>query len=251
MTFKDYFSTQSADYSQYRPGYPPALFHYLASLTSEHTMAWDCATGSGQAAIQLTDFFDSVLASDASEQQLAQAVTHQKIRYQHTTAEHSMLAGNSVDLITVAQAIHWFNFERFYEEVRRVLKSKGIIAIWCYQFLHITPDIDAHVHYLYHDIVGRYWPKERHYIEAAYQTIPFPFHELSAPNFEMTAHWSLSHLIHYLGTWSAVNQYKHLHHTDPVASITAELTQSWGKQRSRKVSWPLSIRIGGLDTKNT
>lgn len=249
--FKDHFSSHPRAYSQFRPGYPTELFHYLAGLTPQHTLAWDCATGSGQSAIQLTPFYASVIATDASGQQLANATSHPKIQYQHATAEHSLLDEKSVDLITVAQALHWFDFEGFYSEVLRVMKPHGVIAAWCYKLLHVSPEIDELVNLLYQDIIGEFWPPERQYIEDSYQSIPFPFHELSAPAFQMTTQWSLSHLIHYLGTWSAVIKYQQLNHSDPVSTIIPELTKAWGKHTTRQVNWPLSMRVGSLARQNT
>src|ERR1043165_5287441 len=125
--FKDHFSTQSQDYARYRPDYPPSLFQWLASLTSAHALAWDVGTGSGQAALALADHYRRVVATDAAEAQLRHAVAHERVTYKGMPAENTDLGNASVDLVTVAQALHWFDFDRFYREVQRVLRPGGLI----------------------------------------------------------------------------------------------------------------------------
>ena len=57
MSFKDRFSGHAAEYALYRPHYPKELFQYLASLAPNRDAAWDCATGNGQAAEMLAEYF--------------------------------------------------------------------------------------------------------------------------------------------------------------------------------------------------
>ena len=243
--FKDHFSTQSDQYQRYRPGYPPALFEYLANISPSHDLAWDCATGTGQAAHQLAHLFAQVLATDASEQQIAQGSASDKIIFRVMAAEQADIAANSVDLITVAQALHWFDQVHFYQAAYRVLKPQGILAVWSYNLLSINPDIDLVVNHFYHDVVGKYWPPERKLIEQGYPPLPTIFAAINPPEFAMQAQWSLSDLIGYLGTWSASRYYQADKHADPVDVIRVELQQAWGdSNKVRMVNWPLTLRVG-------
>lgn len=245
MRFKDYFSKQASDYHHYRPHYPPELFEYLASLVSRHDTAWDCATGNGQAAHGLAPYFQHVIATDASEKQLAHAIPHEKITYRIAPAEKTNILSESVDLVTVAQAMHWLDFEKFYAEVRRVLRPGGVIAIWMYNLLRVSADIDAIVNQFYTDIVGAFWPPERKLVKENYKTIPFPFDEIPAPKFEMHTLRTLDHLLGYFNTWSAVQRYIAKHSADPVDKIQEEMLKAWGEREvARKITWPLFVQVG-------
>jgi len=247
IKFKDHFSQQAADYTQYRPHYPQALFHYLASLSPTHQHAWDCATGNGQAAHGLTRYFERITATDASAKQIAHALHHPQITYVLTPAEQTPIEPQSVDLVVVAQALHWFHFDQFYAEVRRVLKPGGIIAVWSYQLLQIAPAINELIMQFYSGPLDDFWPLERRFVDAHYQTLPFPFREITAPDFQMEAWWDLDHLIGYLGTWSAVQRFKDHYHYDPVSALKPQLHQLWGPSaQPQKVYWPLALRIGSL-----
>ena len=243
--FKDHFSSQAIIYSKYRPGYPDELFKYLASLAPARTLAWDCATGSGQAAMGLVKHFDKVIATDASEKQISSAIPHEKIDYRVAPAEHAPIADSAVDLIVVAQALHWFETALFFAEAKRVLKDRGVIAVWSYNLLEISSKVDAIIDDFYENTLGEYWPPERRLIESEYKDIAFPFEKIAAPVFAMSTLWSLDHLVGYLGTWSAVQKYKEITGRDPVESIISELRRAWGKSsRKRKVEWPLALRAG-------
>jgi len=245
VRFKDHFSDQAADYARYRPDYPHELFVYLGSLVLARECAWDCGTGSGQAAVALAEFFDRVVATDASEKQILSATKSPRVEYRIAPAENSGLSFQSLDLIAVAQALHWFDLDAFYMEAKRVLKPDGILAVWCYGLLEIGPEIDAIINRFYREIVGPYWPPERKIIESRYQTIPFPFAELQPPQFTMETHWSLAQLVGYLRTWSATRAFIVATRTDPIEEIISDLSTAWEKQdRERLISWPLSIRAG-------
>ena len=244
-SFKDHFSGHSEEYSQYRPDYPAELFKFLSSITPSHNLAWDCATGSGQAAHGLVKYFRKIIATDASEQQIKNAAHHKNISYKVAPAHKTTIQTKSIDLITVAQALHWFELDQFYKEAERVLKKNGIIAVWTYNLLNISLEIDLVVNYFYHDIVGEFWPPERKFVENGYENIPFPFHQLPSPCFRMTAKWTLGQLIGYMSTWSAVKRYRNNKGNDPIESIEKELTRLWdGRSTIMDVYWPLSILIG-------
>lgn len=245
MSFKDHFSGHAGDYARYRPDYPEALFAYLAMSVSRHELAWDCGTGNGQAALGLAAHFDRVIATDPSQNQIQNAVRHEKIHYSVAPAEQTDIPSRSVDLITVAQALHWFDFDAFYEEVRRVLKPDGMLAVWCYGLSSINPDVDKVAHHYYRNIVGPYWPPERRYIDEKYRTIPFPFVELPAPEFHMKAEWDMNDLIGYLLTWSATKRCQQNNQQNPIDIIRQALAKAWGREDARlTVRWPIYLRLG-------
>jgi SAM-dependent methyltransferase len=245
MQFKDRFSGHAAEYAQYRPRYPAELFEYVAAVAPDRTCAWDCATGNGQAASGLANLFECVIATDASEKQIANAERNDRITYRVATAEDSGLEPGSVSLVTVAQALHWLRIEAFYNKVKRVLKPGGALAIWCYNLFEISPPIDALVTRFYRETVGPYWDPERHLVETGYRTLPFPFAELETPKFQMQANWSLNHLLGYLRTWSATKKFIGANGLDPATSLANELTKLWGDPTMmRKIEWPLKMRVG-------
>lgn len=244
--FKDHFSKQSEDYGRYRPLYPEALFQYLSDQTMTHDLAWDCATGTGQAARALCPYFNQVIATDASAEQVHNARGGDNIIFRQATAERSGLADASVDLITVAQALHWFNHEAFYTEVKRVLKPGGLLCAWCYELMKATPEVDALILEFYDGLIGPYWPPERHYIEQGYRSLPFPFQEGELPSFHMETDWDIDQILGYLGTWSATQRYKNDKGHDPVALIAEPLRALWEERGRQKIIWPLAIRLGAL-----
>lgn len=240
--FKDHFSGHADQYRQYRPGYPEDLFDYLAALTPSHELAWDCATGNGQAAMALARRFQQVVASDASEQQILQNTPRDNITYRVMPAEVTDLASASLDLVTVAQALHWFDLERFFAETERVLKPGGILAVWSYNLLCIDADVDARVNHLYGEILEPYWPPERRLVESNYRDIIFPFEKLSSPAFSMHSQWNLEQLLGYLRTWSATRAYMKENHADPVDALAESLAPLWQPaDRRRAVEWPLTL----------
>jgi ubiquinone/menaquinone biosynthesis C-methylase UbiE len=244
MSFKDHFSAHASDYARFRPHYPRELFAYLAALTSEQECVWDCATGNGQAAVALGEFFQHVIATDASEKQVANGRPHDRVTYRVAPAERSGLSKASMDLITVAQALHWFDREAFFTEAKRVLKPNGILAVWCYDLFRVSPEIDRLVETFYRKTVGPYWDFERRLVETGYRTIEFPFDEISSPDFRMQADWSLDDVLGYLRTWSATKGFIAARGFDPVVDLRAQLRAAWGESETRKITWPLSVRVG-------
>ena len=242
--FKDHFSAQAAGYARHRPRYPGELFSYLAGLSGRR-LAWDCATGNGQAAVALAGHFDRVIATDASRAQIESAEAHPGVSYRVATAEDSGLREDSVDLITVGQALHWFDTERFFIEATRVLARGGLLAAWCYELCHVSPDCDAVVGRLYTDIVGPFWLPERRLIEERYAGIEFPGTALVPPAFAMNTRWSVDDMLGYLRTWSACQRYRREHGNDPVRLIEDELRSAWGATR-HTVRWPLTVRVTRL-----
>ncbi len=244
---KDLFSRQSDRYARYRPTYPTALYEFVLSHVTGREAAWDCATGNGQVAVELARHFQWVEATDLSERQLAQAVSRQNIHYQVAKSEESFLLEHSFDLVTVGQALHWFDFERFYAEVRRVTKPGGVLAVWGYELLNITPEIDRLIFDFYENVVGPYWAPERRYVMERYQTVPFPFREIPAPDFPMVKHWTMDELAGYFATWSSVDKFRQQHSYSPVGTLVEKLRPLWPESRVNEVVFPVFLRMGRVD----
>lgn len=242
--FADYFSGHADAYAAHRPTYPRALLQYLDGIAPTGRYAWDVATGSGQAATALANTGRRVLATDASARQVGRATPHPGVRYVVALAESPPLPDRSVGLVTVAQALHWFDVDRFFRQVHRVLIKDGVAAVWAYGLFRTTPTIDTLIVQFHDDTVGRYWPRERGHIEAMYRDLPFPFRRLDTPGFVMEADWSLERVLGYLSTWSAVRRYVADKGSDPLTRLGADLREAWGDAETRRVSWPLLVRVG-------
>jgi SAM-dependent methyltransferase len=245
MSFKDHFSGHARSYAAFRPSYPEALFDFVSSLPRGRSLAWDCATGNGQAAVGLAERFEKVVATDASASQLEHAMPHPKIEYRQAPAEHSGLASGAVDLVTVATAVHWLDFDRFYAEAERVLAPGGAVAVWSYNLPRISPEIDALTDRLSYEIVRAWWPPERRWVDEAYHTLPFPFAEVETPSLWIEQRRDLEGLFLYIGTWSATNRYIAEKGSDPRDLIRDEMEQAWGDPKAeRTIRWPIMMRAG-------
>lgn len=246
MSFKDHFSGHAQAYAAFRPTYPPSLFGALAGAAPGRQLAWDVATGSGQAAVMLAGHFERVVATDASKDQVQHAPPHPRVEYRVEPAETSSLADASVELVTIAQALHWFDLERFWAEVRRVTRRGALVASWTYNLMHVdSPGADAEVLRVYRDVVGDYWPAERRFVEDGYASLSFPFEPLALGDFQMTAEWNLDELVGYVGTWSAVARYRKERGEDPLVELRARLARTWGPPETKHhVAWPLALRVG-------
>lgn len=239
---KDNFSLHSDEYAQFRPGYPEELFQFLQGKVSGKERAWDCGTGNGQVAGKLSTFFGEVYATDISVQQLMQATDRPNIHYSKQRAEETNFHDSFFDLVTVAQAIHWFDFQKFYEEVRRTTKPEGMIAVLGYGLFESNKATDQVIQHFYNDIIGSYWDEERRYLDEEYKSIPFPFREIQTPDFNHEMSWSLERLVGYLSTWSAVKHYEKTHGKNPVDLIYKDLQQSFGE--IGRINFPILFRMG-------
>jgi hypothetical protein len=245
MPTTDHFSRQASLYRASRPGYPPELFALLAAVAPARQFALDCATGNGQAALDLAGHFAQVIASDLSPAQLSHRRHHPRVRYVAATAEQLPIADGCVDLVTVAQALHWLDLPTFYAEVRRVGRPGAVVAAWTYGLLRVAPGIDRVVSRLYTDLVGPYWPPERALVESGYRDLPFPFETIPAPPFALRADWTLERLLVYLASWSAVQRFQEATGEDPVDLVRADLASAWGDPAAtRPVEWALALRVG-------
>jgi len=243
LSFKDHFSNQAALYAKARPTYPPALFAELARLTPGRTLAWDCGTGNGQAAVGLAAHFERVVATEPSAAQLAEAVRHPRVKYSQSAELAPGVADGTADIVTAAQAAHWFDLKIFYPEVRRVLRPGGLLAVWGYNLCAIYPAVDPVVRHFHDVTMGPYWPPERKHALTGYRLLEFPFPEIPLPKLNLEVGWTAEEFAAYLRTWSSVARYAKTHGIDPVAALAPELTRVWGPER-RRVTWPLGGRLG-------
>lgn len=242
---KDNFSAQAKGYSKFRPAYPPEMIEYIISFVQNKGAALDVATGNGQVAVALSNYFDKVFATDISEKQLENAQQADNITYIRSKAEATDFEAHKFDLIIVAQAIHWFDFEAFYREVRRILKPDGVFAVMGYGLLQTNEHSHKILSRFYNDIIGPYWDAERIYLDENYETIPFPFSEIECSGFNNYLTWSFEQLAGYLETWSAVQHYIKNNGSNPVDLIREELKQSWEKN-DRQANFPLLLRMGRI-----
>ena len=244
-TFKDHFSGHANCYAAARPHYPIALFKWIASQCSQHLCAWDAGCGNGQASAALVQYFDEVFASDPSSTQITNAVPHANIRYAVEPAEQSSLHDHSVDCICVAQALHWFEFERFFNEAKRVLKHDGLLVVWTYEKSSVNRNVDKVFEKLYRGTLDDYWPPERKHVETAYRNIPFPFEEIKTPHFQLRCDWNLLQYLAYLRSWSASQRYLTATGIDAVSLIEREMQEAWGNPEDvLTVLWPLTVKAG-------
>ena len=246
---KDLFSIQAADYARYRPSYPAELIAYITSFVQEKNLAWDCATGNGQAAVLLSDYFEKVVATDLSEKQLLQAAPKENIAYSVSKAEQTSFADNSFDLITVAQAYHWFQFNDFEKEAKRVAKPAAIIAVWGYNIpASDNETINGRTRHFYTKIVGPYWDAERKYIDESYKTVPFNFDELPSKEFSIHVRWNKEDLTGYLNSWSSVQHFITANHYNPVNEMATQLITIWPSEKNEiEFVFPVFLRIGRIE----
>ena len=243
MPALDRFSAQAADYARYRINYPAALYDWLLPQVESRERAWDCATGNGQVAAVLAETFVRVNATDLSESQLAQAAPRANITYQPARAEHTPFPGQRFDLITVAQAVHWFEHAAYHAEVRRVARPGAVLAEWGYGLIQIDAEIDPLIRHFYRETMGPYWDENRWHIDDEYARIPFPFADVRRARFAVRRQWSAAWFLGYLRTWSSVAKYQQERGTDAVALLADELTQRWGAGE-REVVFPVFARAG-------
>lgn len=242
---KDNFSKQASLYAKYRPLYPQAIFDFILGHIQNKHCAWDCATGNGQTAKELANYFTQVFATDISQKQLDNAVHATNIIYSLQLAEQTHFKQDQFDLVTVSQALHWFNFEKFYTEVNRVTKPGGWIAVWMYGGITISPEIDQIKQDYYSNTLGPYWDTERKWVDDDYAGIPFPFQEIECPIFSIRYEWTMNELEGYLNTWSALQKYILAKNDNPVGPLMKAIGKHW-EEGKRKITFPLHLRMGRI-----
>ncbi len=243
--FKDHFSGNSASYAKARPTYPDALYDWLAQIAPRRQLAWDCGCGAGQASLGLAERFARVIATDASADQIAAAAPHPKVTYRTAPAEASGIEAARVDLTVVAQALHWFDFDRFYAELRRVSRPDGVLAAITYAMFRVSPEVDALIDAFYSDVTGPYWPAERRHVETDYRDIPFPFERIVAPDFSIERSWLPEQVTAMVDTWSGLKAYRKATGNDPLPELHRSLLTVWGDPlAARPVRWAVKVIAG-------
>ena len=243
--FKDHFSERAAAYAAHRPVYPRALVDFLSDVAPGRDLAWDCGCGSGQLSVLLADRFARVIATDASAEQISRATPHPKVSYRCAPAEASGLPPGTVDLAVAAQAAHWFDLAGYYAEVRRVARPGAALALVTYGLVEVEGDAASVVRDFFATVLGPYWPPERRYVDDGYQSLPFPFAEITAPALEIRAEWTLANFVGYVETTSAAQALERARGTAPLAAFQQELSRVWGAEGApRPVRWPLALRVG-------
>ncbi|MDD2929603.1 MAG: class I SAM-dependent methyltransferase [Sideroxydans sp.] len=248
MPTADHFTAVASQYAAFRPDYPAELFDWLTSLVPQRLQAWDCGAGSGQATVQLASRFEQVLATDISAAQLAAAPAMPNVTARVAPAEDCGLPDYSLDLVTVAQAMHWFDLDTFYAEVRRVLRPRGVIAVWGYNRLSLPqPEVQRRLDDFYEGSIGPYWPAERIHVENSYRDLSFPFTRIEPPAFALCQQWTRDQLFGYLRSWSAVARFRSANGFDPVDSFAADIAAHWPEEVQLTVTWPLFLLVGRID----
>lgn len=244
----DRFSKQSNTYVSARPRYPEEIYKFLSGISPARTLAWDCGTGNGQAAIHLVEYFDHVYANDLSQNQIQNAFQHERIKYDVCTAEDANLQEHSVDLITVAQAIHWFDLEKFYAITNKALKPNGIIALWAYGFISADDQaLDSLFQKVGKEILHEYWDPQVHKIWKGYDQLDFPFKEVEHPQWHMHIQWSRTDFISYIESWSAARKYQDTNNQSIISEIITDLEKLWPDPNIQQTfRSPITSRIGRI-----
>ena len=248
MSNAQLFASVAREYANFRPGYPPELFAWLARVSPAREAVWDCGCGSGQASVALAQHFTAVHATDVSPEQIAAANPDERVTYKVAPAERSGLASRSVDLVTVAQALHWFEVTAFYTEAARVARPGALLVVWPYpRPAFVDAALDRRFGDFYDGIVGPYWPPERSHVEAGYRTLSFPFEEIATPAFGLDLEWTLEQVVGYVSSWSATARYRQALGTDPVPLLRESLGAIWPAEGARaEVRMPLTLLAGKL-----
>jgi SAM-dependent methyltransferase len=129
------FGDRAENYAKYRPGYPDEMLAYLGTLIPPGAIVADIGSGTGILTRELLDHGYEVHAVEPNEpmrQEADRALSgHPGFHSVNGTAESTGLEARSIDLVTCAQAFHWFDPEKTTVEFRRILKAGGLTAlIW-------------------------------------------------------------------------------------------------------------------------
>ena len=241
------FSEFAEEYAASRPAYPSVLFEWLAGSVTRHDEAWDVAAGNGQAALGLATHFTRVIATDLSASQIENATRHPRIEYRVAPAEQSGLTPDSIDLVAVAAAIHWFDLPRFYAEVRRVMRDGGVLAAWTYHVAHVAPPLDTILWPFYRDVVGSYFAPGARLVDSRYEDLVLPGEPLQPPSFTLSVRWTADQVLRFVRTWSGVHSYQAVTGKDPVLEMEGAVQKALGGgDRPAVLQWPLYIRAARL-----
>jgi len=244
---RNWFDQGGRAYSRFRPEYPPELARFLASVSPDTVLAVDVGCGNGQLTGQLAMHFDKVLGLDPSADQIAHASAHPRVAYACAPAEQLPVADHGASLITAAQAAHWFDLPRFYDQVRRIGAANAVLALISYGVPRVDDELAPRFGHFYWREIGPYWPAERKLVDTGYADLPFPFAEQTAPALEIRKDWNLEELLGYISTWSAVRSVREASREGILQSFASDLTALWGDPTHlRAVRWPINMRLGKL-----
>ena len=247
MNGRNWFDMGGQDYARFRPGYPPRLAEALAGSCRRTRSAVDVGCGSGQFTVELARVFDAVTGVDPSPDQLAHAVPHDRVRYVQGPAERLPVPDGYADLVTAAQAAHWFDLPAFYAEARRIAAPGALLALIGYGTATLEPALQERVQRFYAEEIGPFWPPERALVDSAYRTLPFPYDELPVEPFSIHSELTLNQALGYFGTWSAVRSATEAGRVDLLTTFADDLTALWGDpRRARPIQWPVFLRLGAL-----
>lgn len=242
--FADHFSATAGAYRAFRPTYPDRLFGRISAACSRRELAWECGAGSGQATGGLVAHFRRVVATDASLAQLS-GLRVPGASPVACLAEAAPLADGCVDLVAVAQALHWFRLDAFYAEVERVARPGAVVAAWTYSFPTVGPDVDPVLLRFASEEVGPWWPEERRHVDDGYRTLPFPFEARAVEEFETVRSLTSAEVLGWIGTWSAVRRAREALGRDPLEGLREAWREAWPTDGSRRtVRWPVRLLLG-------
>lgn len=205
MKGRETFSVASDAYAASRPRYPAELFAWISSNCEHRGTAWDCATGNGQAAVGLSSYFDRVEATDVSAEQVDHGFPASNVCYSIQPAEKTSFSAASFDLVAVAQALHWFDFKRFWAEVQRTAKPNAFFCAWGYAWFNCAPELEAALFTPIRQVLEPYWARENGIVWRGYDSneIEFPFERVAVPSFAIELTWDIQSILRHVGTWSA------------------------------------------------
>ena len=248
LKFHDLFSGHAKLYSEVRPGYPTEIYDFIAANVNHTEIAWDCGSGNGQAATKLAEIFSQVFATDSSAKQIEHAILHNNVSYSVQPSENTNFPDSIFDCVTVAQAIHWYDLKKFYNELHRTLKPGGLLCVWGYTWFNISDDIDDIVEKTLISSLKEYWAPQTKLLQDGYKDLILPYEQITVPSFKIVVHWDLTQIISYLHSWSPMKSYGEKHGDKGMDLLFEGMIEAWGpKIKKRKISMPIYMKASRRD----
>lgn len=238
------FNMDSNHYFKNRPRYPKELYQLIHKSSKDHQIAWDCACGNGQAAIDLVPYFSRIEATDINENQLKHSFQHEKISYSLQKSEKTNFPSRYFDAVCAAQCLHWFDLEEYFIEVKRVLKKQGLFACWGYSFFQIEDTLDAIIDSTLLKVIDPYWSENNRILHRRYADVRFPFKPIHGPEIRMTMNWDLNQFTSYLETWSAVKLYHERTSDSLIENVRQMLKKHWEEKEKKDIKMDFFYYLG-------